>query len=81
MVVADSNRADGGVLNNLACHSRMTIDLASLQSRDGARRVFAGPGSLGEEFNTTDTQIAALWRPLQLPSALYYFWYVMAFLQ
>ena len=22
----------------------MTIDLASLQSRDGARRVFAGPG-------------------------------------
>ena len=35
----------GGVLNNLACHSHMTIDLASLQSRDGARRVFAGPGS------------------------------------
>ena len=30
--------------DNLACHSHMTIDLASLQSRDGARRVFAGPG-------------------------------------
>ena len=25
----------------------MTIDLASLQSRDGARRVFAGPGAWG----------------------------------
>ena len=25
--------------------SHMTIDLVSLQSRDGARRVFAGPGS------------------------------------
>jgi len=24
----------------------MTIDLASIQSRDGARRVFAGPGGL-----------------------------------
>ena len=30
--------------HNLACHSHMTIDLASLQSRDGARRVSAGPG-------------------------------------
>ena len=28
----------------------MTIDLASLQSRDGARRVFAGPGgALGHD--------------------------------
>ena len=30
--------------HNLACLSHMTIDLASLQSRNGARRVFAGPG-------------------------------------
>ena len=31
--------------HNLACLSHMTIDLASLQSRNGARRVFAGPDS------------------------------------
>ena len=36
----------GGVLNNLAGHSHMTIDLASLQIRDGARRVFAGTGGV-----------------------------------
>ena len=35
----------GGCTHDHACHSHMTIDLASLQSRDGARRVFAGPGS------------------------------------
>jgi len=28
-----------GCTHNLACHSHMTIDHASLQSRDGARRV------------------------------------------
>ena len=34
----------GRVTHNLAFHSHMTIDIASLQSRDGARWVFAGPG-------------------------------------
>ena len=43
--VTIQRRGGGDVLNNLACHSHMTIDLASLQSQDGARRVFAGPGS------------------------------------
>ena len=41
--VADDPRLFG--IGDLACHSHMTIDLASLQSRDGARRVFAGRGS------------------------------------
>ena len=34
-----------GCIHNLAYHSYMNIDLASLQSQDGARRVFVGPGS------------------------------------
>ena len=38
-------REEGGCTHDHACHSHQTIDLASLQSRDGARRVFAGPGS------------------------------------
>ena len=34
-----------GVTHDLTYHNHMTVDLASLQSRDGARRVSAGPGS------------------------------------
>ena len=34
----------GGCTHYLACHSHIAIDLASLQSQDGACRVFAGPG-------------------------------------
>ena len=34
-----------GGIHDHACHSHQTTDLASLQSRDGALRVFAGPGS------------------------------------
>ena len=34
----------GGCTDDHACHSHQIIDIASLQSRDGARRVFAGPG-------------------------------------
>ena len=40
----------GGCTHNLACHSHTTIDLASLQSRNGARRLFAGPGSVMPTF-------------------------------
>ena len=36
---------EGGCTHDHAYHSHQAIDLASLQSRDGARRVFAGPGS------------------------------------
>ena len=41
-----------GCTHNLACLSHMTIDLASLQSRDGARRVSPdrGGGSLFASF-------------------------------
>ena len=35
----------GGCTHGPECRSHQTIYLASLQSRDGARRVFAGPGS------------------------------------
>ena len=35
----------GVCVHDLACHSPMTIDLPSLQSRDGKRQVFAGPCS------------------------------------
>ena len=34
----------------------MTIDLASLQSRDGARRVFAGPGGANSVHANLDKQ-------------------------
>lgn len=37
-----------GCTRNVAYHSRMTVDIAFLlQSREGARRVFAGPGGGG----------------------------------
>ena len=44
--VSNGGRAKGGVLIILhAIVIYMTIELASLQRRDGARRVFDGPGS------------------------------------
>ena len=46
--LARRRRGEGGT-HNLACHSHMTIDLASLQSWDGARRVFARTG--GEVYS------------------------------
>jgi len=50
--VSNGGRAGGGVLIILhAIVIYMTIDLASLQRRDGARRVFAGPGSGGRVLN------------------------------
>lgn len=39
-----------GVYHNLARRSRKTIDLALIQSRGGARRVFVGPGLLSKSF-------------------------------
>ena len=35
----DALALEGGCTHNPACHSHMTIDFGSLQSRDGARRV------------------------------------------
>ncbi|CAN0401419.1 unnamed protein product [Ectocarpus sp. 13 AM-2016] len=55
----------GGCTHSCACRGRLTVDLASLPSRDGACRVLAGPGACrrGKEngSRTLDHPTGAMW--------------------